>query len=89
MAIVHPRPLSSTHTAFSIRVVSPHATNDLPDGPCRGLWVNDNGVVAVSVVAANDSAAVTVSVSGPGLIPIAGKAVRVSGTAAASIVALY
>lgn len=89
MAVTNQRPLSQTHSAFNLRAVTPHADEDLPDGACRALWINDVGNVTVSVIAASDTAAVTMTVAGPGVLMVAAKAVRVSGTDATSIVAMY
>lgn len=83
------RPISETHTAFSVKPVTPHASNDLPDGPCRCLWVNDTGVAAVSVVAVDDTVAQVHKVTGPGPVFVSAKAVRVSGTTALDILAYY
>mgnify|MGYP003145919919 CR=1 FL=1 len=82
-------PRGSSAPAVAVRAVTPHASNDLPGGVCRSLWVNDEGVVTVAVVAESDTDAVTMTVSGPGPLPVRAKAVRISGTNAASIIALY
>lgn len=83
-----PVPVGATEPATSLAAVSPHASNALPGGTCRGLWVGAAG--DVSIVAESDAAAVTiVGVPAGTLLPIRAKAVRVSGTTATSIVALY
>lgn len=74
--------------AHRMVVVSPHATNNLPDGIADALWINDDGVVTVAVVGRLGTV-VTMTVRGPGLLPVNVKAVRVTGTSATSIMALY
>lgn len=81
--------LRASAPARSLKAVTPHASNNLPDGIADALWVNDTGAVAVAVIAADDTVAVTMTVTGPGLLPIQAKAVRVTGTTATNIVALY
>lgn len=88
MPINQPGPTASMHSAFNLLAVTPHAENNL-ETPCRGLWIGDDGVVAVSVIALSDTSPVTLTIRGPGLLPVAAKAVRVSGTTATNIVALY
>lgn len=83
------RPTSETHSAFSLRSVTPHATNPLPDGPCRALYINDAGSVTVAVVALEDTSPVVLTVSGPCWLEVAAKAVRVTGTTATGIIAAY
>lgn len=78
------RPIDSLTTASKIRAVTPHATNFIE--PCRGLWVGVQG--DVSVIAVGDTAAVILK-GAVGFVPVAVKAVRVSGTDATDIVALY
>lgn len=85
MAII--RPLSSTAPGHNLRAVTPHATDDLPDGTCRALYVGGAG--DLTVLAAGDDAAVTfVGVAAGSTITVACKAVRASSTAT-DIVAIY
>jgi hypothetical protein len=81
-------PSDVTEPAASLRSVTPHASNSLPDGVCRALWVGGAG--DVSVIAENDTTAVLIAglVAGS-LLPVRVKAVRAVGTTAANIVALY
>lgn len=72
--------------ARSLKPVTPHASSNLPDGICRALWVG--GVGDISLVADEDSSAVVLK-GASGLVPIRVKAVRVTGTTATDIVALY
>ncbi len=81
--------LGKTNSFDRLRPVTPHASLDLPDGPCRGLWVNDTGLVTVSVIANGDTAAVPMKVYGPGPLVVAARAVRAAGTTALDIVAGY
>lgn len=81
-------PSSPSTPARSLAAVSPHATDDLPGGVCKALWVGGEGNVAI--VAENDTGAVTiVGVPAGTALPIRAKAVRASGTTATDIVALY
>lgn len=74
--------------ARNLRSVAPHASNNLPDGACRALWVGTGG--DISIISASDDSAVTLANVPDGtLLPISAKAVRVSGTTADDIVALY
>ncbi|PLP58516.1 hypothetical protein CYK37_15135 [Mesorhizobium loti] len=74
--------------ASSLRAVTPHATDTLPNGVCRALWVGAAGDVAV--IAEDDSAAVTLTAVPAGsVLPVRAKAVRAAGTTATNIVALY
>lgn len=89
LAITNPRKLSNTHCALNVREVTPAASGDLPDGPCRALHVNDEGVVDVELIAAGDSASVVWTLTGPGMILVSTRAVRITGTTATDILALY
>lgn len=75
--------------ARKLRAVTPHAENNLPGGVCDALWINDEGVKNVAVIAEDDTAAVVMTISGPGPLDVRAKAVRVSGTTATNIVAMY
>lgn len=80
--------ISDTAPASSLKAVTPHASSNLPDGRCRALWVGGAGDVAI--IAENDTVAVTITAVPAGtLLPVRAKAVRVSGTTATNIVALY
>jgi hypothetical protein len=83
-----PAPTSSNASAGSLKAVTPHASNNLPDGVARSLWVGGAG--NVEVIAEDDSAAVVIAgVAAGTLLPIRAKAVRAASTTATSIVALY
>jgi hypothetical protein len=72
----------------ALRAVTPHASAALPDGNCRALYVGGAGDVAV--VAVEDTAPVILkNVPAGALLPIRAKAVRVTGTTATDIVAIY
>lgn len=75
--------------ARKLKAVTPHATNDLPDGIADALWINDTGVVAVAVKAEDESGYIVMKVNGPGPLDVRAKAVRVTGTTATDIVAMY
>lgn len=78
---------SATSPGRSLRAVTPHATNDLPEGPCRELKIGGAGNVAI--VARDDEDPVIVAVNAGELLPVQAKAVRVDGTTATDIVAIY
>lgn len=79
--------LGSTAPAQNGRAVSPDATEDLPDGPCRALWVGGAG--NLQVVFAADTAPVVLTGVTVGLFPFAVRSVRSGSTTATNIVALY
>lgn len=85
MAII-PVARSSLSLPGIIRSVTPHATNDLPDGPCRCLWINVAG--NLTFIPADDADAVTLTVPA-GRFDFPVKAVRASGTTATGIFACY
>lgn len=83
-----PTNASSGAAARKVRAVTPHASNDLTDGPCRALYIGVGG--DVSLIASGDTSAVTFKNAASGsTIAVGVKAVRVSGTTATDIVALY
>lgn len=89
MAVKLPRGAlqDQTQPARSLRAVTPHASENLPDGPCRALWVGGEG--DISIVALDDTEVVLLKAVSVGVLPVAVRAVRVSGTTATNIVAIY
>jgi hypothetical protein len=80
--------LRAAMPASRLRAVAPHAANNLPDGVCDALWVGGAGDIAI--IAEDDVAAVTLfAVAAGTIVPVRAKAVRVAGTTATNIVALY
>lgn len=74
-------------TATFLRGITPSATEDLPDGVCRAVWVGTGG--DLEVVAEEDSTGVTFTNIPDGtLILVRAKAVR-NGTTATDLVAMY
>lgn len=73
--------------ARRLRAVTPHAANDLPDGVCKALLIGNAGTVAV--VAVGDTEAVVLNAAAGQVLPVRARAVRVTGTTATGIVALY
>jgi hypothetical protein len=67
--------------------VTPADGSDLPNGPCRAIYVGTAG--ALSVVGALDSAPVTFDNLPVGVWPFRVVRVRSTGTTASGIVALY
>lgn len=80
---------SNSDTLFAparkLVAVTPSDTTDLTDLP-KALWIGAPG--NISLIAADDSAPVTVAVE-VGVLPIRAKRVRETGTTATGIVALY
>lgn len=82
----------STHadSVFSparrLRAVTPSDSTDLTAGIAKALLIGVGGTI--SVIAADDTAAVTLTVEA-GILPVRVKRVRATGTTATSIVALY
>lgn len=70
--------------ALKLASVTPSDTTDLSG--CRALWVGGAGIV--SVIAANDTTAVSITVPAGVLLPIFAKRVM-AATTATLIVALY
>ncbi|MBM2293461.1 hypothetical protein JQX09_15635 [Sulfitobacter pseudonitzschiae] len=81
------RQAGSVSPAQACLPVTPHAENDLPLSPCRGLYVGGGGDLVV--VAERGGEAVTfVGVPTGALLPISCCAVRATSTAT-NIIALY
>lgn len=79
--------LGSVVGARSVREVTPHATDDLPDGICRALYIGGAGDVVL--IANDDDEPVTFSSVPAGtMLSVQTKAVRSSSTAT-NILALY
>lgn len=80
------RAASWNSPASRFTAVTPDDTADLPDGPCRALYVTGAGAVAV----VDARGAVTTFESGPAQYhPLRVHAVRAAGTTAQGIIALY
>lgn len=71
--------------ARSIRSVTPDDDNDLPDGVCKSVYVLTDG--NLEVLAADDSAAVTLPVTAGMRVPVMAK--RILEDTTATVVALY
>lgn len=80
------RSLDSTSTGSKLRAVTPHASNPLPGGPCRALYVGGSG--SLVIVASGDDDAVTLTAVPVGTLPISVSHVRATSTAT-NIVAIY
>lgn len=78
---------SSSAPGRALRAVTPHATLELPDGPCRALKIGGAG--NISIIARDDTDAVILAVAAGELLPIQARAVRATGTTATGIVAIY
>ncbi len=79
---------SSTSPGESLRVVTPHATDNLPIAPCRALWIGGDG--DIEVLARGDTTSVVIKgVSAGTLLAISCISVRSGGTTATDIVAIY
>lgn len=78
---------SSTAPGRALRAVEPHATLELPDGPCRALKIGGAG--EISIVARDDVDPVILVVTAGETLAVQAKAVRMTGTTATGIVAIY
>lgn len=67
--------------------IAPNDGADLPNGPCRAIYVGTSG--DISVIGALDSAPVTFSAVPVGLYPLRLVRVRSTGTTASNLAALY
>lgn len=85
MPIKAPAAGTSTSPGASLRAVTPHASNPLPDGACRSLWVGGAGTLVVRGV--NDDADTTL-INASGWMMIRVSHVRAASTAT-GIVAVY
>lgn len=80
----------NTAPGRKLRAVTPDDDADLPDGPCRALYVATAGTL--TVVAVDDDAttgAVSLGTVAAGYHPISVKRVKATGTGASGIVAIY
>jgi|AACY02.3.fsa_nt_gi hypothetical protein len=80
------RSMSQTGSAVAMVAVAPDDHVDLPDGPCRGLFVGVGGDLCVHDMR---GIAVTLVSGDTQYHPIMVKRVLASGTSAAGVVALY
>lgn len=78
---------SDLHSAVGAAAVTPSNDADLPNGECRALYVGATGNLSLDV--GNSTAVVFVGVPAGTVLPVRAKRVRVTGTDASSIVALY
>lgn len=81
-------PTDRTAPARSARAVAPHASDNLPDGACRALFIGTGGNVSL-IPSADSDAVLFKNLADGSILDVATKAVRVSGTTATDIVALY
>lgn len=89
MSLSSPSLHSRTGVGLRVREVTPSADADLPDGACRALWINDEGSVTVELIAFEDTLPATFTFMGPGMLNIGTRAVRIAGTSATDILAIY
>lgn len=71
--------------AYKLTAVTPNDSTVLTG--VRALWVGGAGTI--SIIACNDTAAVSLTVPAGTLLPIFAKTVRATGTTATGIVAFY
>lgn len=76
----------STAAAQGAAAVTPSNTVDLANGPTRALWVGGAGDISLDFAQGDTVTLVGVPV---GLLPVSAKRIRVTGTTATNIVALY
>ena len=78
-----------THPSGSFSLVTPHATDPIvvSGQACRALYIGGSGNIAVRGV--DNAADVTITNVPVGVLPIAVTHVRVAGTTATNILALF
>lgn len=81
--------LSADNTAPAIgaAAITPHASTNFPDGPCRGVYVGVAGDVVV--VFLNDATATFVGVPAGSILPVNAKRINAVSTTATTMLALY
>lgn len=72
-------------SAKRLRAVTPHDTNEL-EFVAKALFVGTGGTI--SIIAQEDTAAVSLTVATGSIVPVRAKLVRATGTTATGIVAL-
>ena len=75
------------HSAVGAAAVTPDNSNDLPNGPCRALYIGTAGAISLDV--GNSTAVIFAGVPAGTILPVHAKRVRATGTVATNIVALY
>lgn len=84
------KPVSGTgslESAHNLRVITPSDTLDLPDGPCRAVWIGDTGGI-LSVIAVDDTAAVSIPVAANSQVNVSARRVTTASTAT-TLIAMY
>lgn len=71
--------------AKRLRAITPHDTNELDFVP-KALYVGVGGTI--SIIAQEDTAAVSLTVTSGAIIPVRAKIVRATGTTATGIIAM-
>lgn len=75
-----------TSPASDAKIVTPNDAADLPDGPCRGLYIGTAGNLKVTTL---DGTAVDLPDHPAGYAPLRVKRVWATGTGALGIRAMY
>ena len=68
--------------------VTPSNSVDLPDGPCRSLYIGVGGNVSIDLMNGGDAIVFKGAAAGS-ILPLRVTRVRVTGTTATDIVAIY
>lgn len=76
----------SSNPAQAAAAVTPSDSVDIPQGRCRALYVGVTGNVSVVM---NGATVVFVAVPAGSILPVVASRVNLTGTTAASIVALF
>lgn len=76
----------TTVPAEAMRNITPDDDNDLPDGPCRALYVGGAGTAVVTDITGTD---VTLVLGAGQIIPGWVARVKATGTDATNLVAMY
>jgi hypothetical protein len=74
-------------TAIDARAVTASDTTDLPDGPCRAIYIGGTG--NVSLITGGGSLVTFSSLNSGYVLPLEVVRVRATGTTATNIIALY
>ncbi|MFM1966818.1 MAG: Verrucomicrobia phage [Actinomycetota bacterium] len=73
--------------AIDAKAVTPSDTADLPDGPCKALWVGGAG--AISLITGGGSTVLVSGITAGYKLDMTAVRVRATGTTATLILALY
>lgn len=76
-------------TAYDGSDVTPNDSTDLPDGPCRALWVAVSGTLRITTLGGTTLNFTAAEIEAGKSIPWGAKRVHATGTTATGIKAIY